>query len=81
MGNSELWPLLMGFIFIPSVMQCILLPCCPESPRYLLINKNEENKAKTGKCHTRRNITKHGPLKILKFSLMFRPDVFFFYIG
>nr|XP_057911796.1 solute carrier family 2, facilitated glucose transporter member 1 [Doryrhamphus excisus] len=47
MGNTNLWPLLLGFIFIPSVMQCILLPLCPESPRFLLINKNEENKAKS----------------------------------
>ncbi|KAM9859068.1 solute carrier family 2, facilitated glucose transporter member 1 [Aulostomus maculatus] len=46
MGSSELWPLLLGFIFIPAVFQCILLPLCPESPRFLLINKNEENKAK-----------------------------------
>ncbi|XP_034540196.1 solute carrier family 2, facilitated glucose transporter member 1 [Notolabrus celidotus] len=46
MGNDDLWGLLLGFIFIPTVAQCILLPLCPESPRYLLINKNEENKAK-----------------------------------
>ncbi|KAM7006135.1 solute carrier family 2, facilitated glucose transporter member 1 [Tautogolabrus adspersus] len=46
MGNDDLWPLLLGFIFIPAVMQCILLPMCPESPRFLLINKNEENRAK-----------------------------------
>lgn len=49
MGNSDLWPLLLSFIFLPAVMQCILLPLCPESPRFLLINKNEENKAKTGR--------------------------------
>lgn len=48
MGTSTLWPLLLGFIFIPAVIQCVLLPLCPESPRFLLINKNEENKAKTG---------------------------------
>ncbi|KAF6731831.1 Solute carrier family 2, facilitated glucose transporter member 1 [Oryzias melastigma] len=47
MGNDELWPLLLGFIFIPAIIQCVLLPLCPESPRYLLINKNEENKAKS----------------------------------
>ncbi|XP_026203601.1 solute carrier family 2, facilitated glucose transporter member 1 isoform X1 [Anabas testudineus] len=47
MGTRDLWPLLLGFTFIPAVIQCILLPLCPESPRYLLINKNEENKAKT----------------------------------
>lgn len=48
MGSDELWPLLLGFTFIPAVMQCILLPLCPESPRFLLINRNEESKAKTG---------------------------------
>nr|XP_046238969.1 solute carrier family 2, facilitated glucose transporter member 1 [Scatophagus argus]XP_046238970.1 solute carrier family 2, facilitated glucose transporter member 1 [Scatophagus argus] len=46
MGNSDLWPLLLGFIFIPAIIQCILLPFCPKSPRFLLINRNEENKAK-----------------------------------
>lgn len=48
MGNRDLWPLLLGFTFIPAVIQCILLPLCPKSPRFLLINKNEENKAKAG---------------------------------
>ncbi|XP_030623239.1 solute carrier family 2, facilitated glucose transporter member 1a isoform X1 [Chanos chanos] len=47
MGTPTLWPLLLGFTFIPAVMQCALLPFCPESPRYLLINQNEENKAKS----------------------------------
>ncbi|KAM8755974.1 solute carrier family 2, facilitated glucose transporter member 1 [Acanthopagrus schlegelii] len=47
MGNDELWPLLLGFIFVPAIIQCILLPLCPKSPRFLLINKNEENKAKS----------------------------------
>ncbi|XP_028431160.1 solute carrier family 2, facilitated glucose transporter member 1 isoform X2 [Perca flavescens] len=46
MGNDDLWPLLLGFIFILALIQCILLPLCPKSPRFLLINKNEENKAK-----------------------------------
>ncbi|KAG7472200.1 hypothetical protein MATL_G00106370 [Megalops atlanticus] len=47
MGNPTLWPFLLGFTFIPAVLQCILLPFCPESPRFLLINRNEENKAKS----------------------------------
>lgn len=47
MGNDDLWPLLLGFIFIPAIIQCVLLPLCPKSPRFLLINKNEENKAKS----------------------------------
>ncbi|KAI4827350.1 hypothetical protein KUCAC02_030752 [Chaenocephalus aceratus] len=47
LGNDDLWPLLLGFIVVPAVLQCILLPLCPKSPRFLLINNNEENKAKT----------------------------------
>uniref|UniRef100_A0A8C7ZDD1 Solute carrier family 2 member 1a n=1 Tax=Oryzias sinensis TaxID=183150 RepID=A0A8C7ZDD1_9TELE len=45
MGNASLWPLLLGFTLVPSILQCALLPFCPESPRYLLINCNEESKA------------------------------------
>uniref|UniRef100_A0A8C7QPL8 Solute carrier family 2 member 1a n=1 Tax=Oncorhynchus mykiss TaxID=8022 RepID=A0A8C7QPL8_ONCMY len=46
MGNSTMWPFLLGLTFIPAVLQCILLPFCPESPRFLLINCNEELKAR-----------------------------------
>ncbi|XP_037102057.1 solute carrier family 2, facilitated glucose transporter member 1-like [Syngnathus acus] len=45
MGNDSLWPLLLGFTLLPAVVQSVLLPFCPESPRYLLINCNEESKA------------------------------------
>uniref|UniRef100_A0A3B3Z0V9 Major facilitator superfamily (MFS) profile domain-containing protein n=1 Tax=Poecilia mexicana TaxID=48701 RepID=A0A3B3Z0V9_9TELE len=45
LGNASLWPLLMGFTLLPALLQCVLLPFCPESPRYLLINCNEESKA------------------------------------
>uniref|UniRef100_A0A3B5KTE2 Major facilitator superfamily (MFS) profile domain-containing protein n=1 Tax=Xiphophorus couchianus TaxID=32473 RepID=A0A3B5KTE2_9TELE len=45
LGNASLWPLLMGFTLLPALLQCALLPFCPESPRYLLINCNEESKA------------------------------------
>uniref|UniRef100_A0A672LP38 Solute carrier family 2, facilitated glucose transporter member 5 n=1 Tax=Sinocyclocheilus grahami TaxID=75366 RepID=A0A672LP38_SINGR len=47
MGTPTMWPFLLGFTFIPALLQCALLPFCPESPRYLLINQNEEAKAKT----------------------------------
>lgn len=45
MGNATLWPFLLSVTFIPALLQCLLLPFCPESPRYLLINQNEEGKA------------------------------------
>ncbi|XP_063166120.1 solute carrier family 2, facilitated glucose transporter member 3-like isoform X2 [Candoia aspera] len=45
MGTKTLWPLLLGFTIIPALLQCAALPFCPESPRFLLINKMEEEKA------------------------------------
>lgn len=53
MGNATLWPFLLSFTFIPALLQCFLLPLCPESPRYLLLNCNEETKARSGQLkHT-----------------------------
>lgn len=46
MGTEELWPLLLGFTIIPAVLQSAALPFCPESPRFLLINRKEEENAK-----------------------------------
>lgn len=38
LGNEEYWPFLFGCAFIPAVLQLIMLPFCPESPRYLLLS-------------------------------------------
>nr|XP_033781026.1 solute carrier family 2, facilitated glucose transporter member 3-like isoform X2 [Geotrypetes seraphini] len=45
MGTSTLWPLLLAFTIFPAIFQCIMLPFCPESPRFLLINKKKEEQA------------------------------------
>lgn len=47
MGSETLWPMLLAFTIIPAIIQVLTLPFCPESPRFLLINKNEEAEAKT----------------------------------
>ncbi|KAK5894075.1 hypothetical protein CesoFtcFv8_010799 [Champsocephalus esox] len=47
MGNAALWPFLLAFPVLPALLQCVLLPLCPESPRYLLINCKEESKARS----------------------------------
>ncbi|XP_066529832.1 solute carrier family 2, facilitated glucose transporter member 3a [Hoplias malabaricus] len=46
LGSDTLWPLLLALTVIPAVLQCLLLPFCPESPRYLLINLNKEEEAR-----------------------------------
>lgn len=46
LGNSEGWPLLLGLAVLPAVLQLLLLPVCPESPRYLLITKQWEEESR-----------------------------------
>ncbi|XP_056388334.1 solute carrier family 2, facilitated glucose transporter member 3-like isoform X2 [Hyla sarda] len=45
LGSVTFWPLLLGITVFLSIIQCALLPFCVESPRYLLIMKNEPEKA------------------------------------
>ncbi|CAF0936493.1 unnamed protein product [Didymodactylos carnosus] len=42
LGTENLWPVIMMLAAVPSVIQFILLQFCYESPRYLLINCNNE---------------------------------------
>lgn len=46
LGNVDRWPWLLGLTAFPSLAQTGLLLCCPKSPRYLLINRNEEVEAR-----------------------------------
>lgn len=48
LGTKEGWPFLLGVAFIPAVLQLLLLPMCPESPRYLLLSKGRLNEARSG---------------------------------
>ncbi|XP_062395402.1 solute carrier family 2, facilitated glucose transporter member 3 [Sardina pilchardus] len=45
LGSASLWPLLLALTILPAVLQTIMLPLCPESPRHLLINLNQEEEA------------------------------------
>lgn len=46
LGNDAMWPLLLGLSGAPAVLQSLLLPLCPESPRYLYIVLGKEQEAK-----------------------------------
>uniref|UniRef100_A0A4W5Q9W7 Solute carrier family 2, facilitated glucose transporter member 4 n=1 Tax=Hucho hucho TaxID=62062 RepID=A0A4W5Q9W7_9TELE len=48
LGSEELWPVLVGVTVLPTVLQMVLLPFCPESPRFLYIIRCQENHAKSG---------------------------------
>ncbi|XP_035018563.1 solute carrier family 2, facilitated glucose transporter member 1 [Hippoglossus stenolepis] len=46
LGSDYLWPLLLALTILPAILQTIMLPFCPESPRYLLISLNQEEEAR-----------------------------------
>ncbi|XP_017269112.1 solute carrier family 2, facilitated glucose transporter member 11 isoform X2 [Kryptolebias marmoratus] len=46
LGKEEYWPILLSTTFIPAVLQLLILPWFPESPRYLLIDKGDDEGCK-----------------------------------
>uniref|UniRef100_A0A6J0SMP3 Solute carrier family 2, facilitated glucose transporter member 5-like isoform X1 n=1 Tax=Pogona vitticeps TaxID=103695 RepID=A0A6J0SMP3_9SAUR len=46
LGSPEGWPILLGLTGVPAALQLLLLPFFPESPRYLLIQKGDEDGAR-----------------------------------
>uniref|UniRef100_A0A8C0IF16 Solute carrier family 2, facilitated glucose transporter member 5 n=1 Tax=Bubo bubo TaxID=30461 RepID=A0A8C0IF16_BUBBB len=41
LGKDRLWPLFLSVVAVPASLQLLLLRCFPESPRYLLIERND----------------------------------------
>lgn len=42
------WPIMLGLTGIPAAIELLLLPFFPESPRYMLIQKGDEQTARKG---------------------------------
>ncbi|XP_029983309.1 solute carrier family 2, facilitated glucose transporter member 1 [Sphaeramia orbicularis] len=45
LGTERYWAMMLSLSLIPALTQYLVLPFCPESPRYLLINRGEATKA------------------------------------
>ena len=62
LGTEDGWPWLLAITAIPAILQLATLPFCPESPKYLLLDKDDEMAAQTGNFRVVRNIlTSHPP--------------------
>ncbi|XP_072282436.1 solute carrier family 2, facilitated glucose transporter member 5 [Pyxicephalus adspersus] len=46
LGNTNGWPILLALTGIPALLELIVLPFFPESPRYTLLHKHNEEKAR-----------------------------------
>ncbi|XP_075875676.1 solute carrier family 2, facilitated glucose transporter member 11b [Nelusetta ayraudi] len=46
LGREEHWPILLSTTCVPAIVQLIILPWFPESPRYLFIDRKDEDGCK-----------------------------------
>lgn len=53
LGSDQMWPVLLGLSGAPALLQSLLLPLCPESPRYLYILLGKEQDARRSESHAR----------------------------
>ncbi|XP_041828577.1 solute carrier family 2, facilitated glucose transporter member 1 [Melanotaenia boesemani] len=58
LGTERYWALMLSLSLIPALTQYLVLPFCPESPRYLLINRGKESQAEVALQRLRRRADK-----------------------
>lgn len=61
-GRSDIWPWGFAFNAFPAFIFILCIQCCPESPRFLLINKGLKDEAKTALIKLRGHIDVQGEL-------------------
>ncbi|TRY57890.1 hypothetical protein DNTS_014407 [Danionella cerebrum] len=55
LGTEKSWCLMLSLSLIPATLQYLTLPFCPESPRYLFINRGKEKEAEVALSKLRGN--------------------------
>ncbi|XP_050682510.1 solute carrier family 2, facilitated glucose transporter member 1-like [Leptidea sinapis] len=63
LGTPSGWPWLFAVTAIPAVVQLCTLPLCPESPKYLLLNKGAELHAQRALNWLRGDVAVHGEME------------------
>merc|ERR1719317_1049342 len=59
LGTEEGWPWLLAITAVPAIFQLATLPFCPESPKYLLLDKDDEMAAESALSWLRGTIEVH----------------------
>ncbi|XP_026329037.1 solute carrier family 2, facilitated glucose transporter member 1-like, partial [Hyposmocoma kahamanoa] len=63
LGTPHSWPWLLALTAVPAAIQCVTLPLCPESPKYLLLNKAQELHAQRALNWLRGDVAVHGEME------------------
>lgn len=48
LGTTTQWPWLFAITLVPAIFQLLTLPFCPETPKYLMLNKGQDMESKKG---------------------------------
>ncbi|XP_041983888.1 solute carrier family 2, facilitated glucose transporter member 1-like [Aricia agestis] len=63
LGTETGWPILLAITIVPALVQCCTLPLCPESPKFLLLNRGAELKAQRALTWLRGDVSVHGEME------------------
>lgn len=66
LGTESGWPWLLALTAVPAVLQVATLPFCPESPKYLLLDKDDEMAANSALSWLRGTIEVHDEMDEMK---------------
>eukprot|EP00096_Caligus_rogercresseyi_P015440 TRINITY_DN7878_c0_g1_i1.p1 TRINITY_DN7878_c0_g1~~TRINITY_DN7878_c0_g1_i1.p1 ORF type:complete len:482 (+),score=118.63 TRINITY_DN7878_c0_g1_i1:104-1549(+) len=66
LGNDGGWPYLLGLTAIPAFIQLATLPLCPESPKFLLLDMDDEHKALSALTWLRGKLEVHEEIEEMK---------------
>jgi len=66
LGTEDGWPWLLALTAAPALLQLATLPFCPESPKYLLLDKDDEMKANSALSWLRGTIEVHEEMDVMK---------------
>merc|ERR1711874_617985 len=66
LGTEDGWPWLLAITAVPALFQLATLPFCPESPKYLLLDKDDEMAAESALRWLRGTIEVHDEMDEMK---------------
>ncbi len=66
LGTPDLWPWVLALTIVPGVLQVFVLPLCPESPKYLLLEKEDDERANEALVWLRGKVDVHDEMDAMK---------------
>merc|ERR1711981_1401755 len=62
LGNDAGWSILFGLTVVPGLFQVVTLPFCPESPKFLLLDKDDEERTTSALNWLRGSVDVHSEM-------------------